>query len=179
VRRSPGEARGRGQLKGALWDAPSCSTQIAVGSRTGSLNIFYESLGLSIQRQPGAGAARSPSLKNGGVAKTGWRFTFKLKRGSVDDGKPFTAGDVSSTGSCGDPATGSPWFGVYKNVKQFEALDSHTVKCVFNPATRTGSPRYADSRHISTYKGQVAGGANNLNPVGRRRPVRRLQPGDL
>ena len=81
-------------------------------------------------------AQEVPSLKNGGVAKDGTSVTWKLKRGvQWHDGKPFTAQDVVFNWEyAADPATGSPWVGVYKNVKQVEALDPYTVKCRLHPA---------------------------------------------
>ncbi len=128
---------------------------------------------------------RYPALQNGGVAKDGTTVTWKLKRGvQWHDGKPFTAQDVVFNWEyAADPATGSPWFGVYKNVKQIEALDSHTVKCVFTQPT----PYWLTTgmlipRHIfEPYKGAKSREApNNLKPVGTG-PYRFVdfKPGDL
>jgi peptide/nickel transport system substrate-binding protein len=86
------------------------------------------------------------------------------------DGKPFTSQDVVFNWEfAADPATGSPWFGVYKNVKQMEAVDSHTVKCVFTQPT----PYWLTTgllipKHIfEPYKGAKSREApKNLKPVG-------------
>ena len=172
---TPAKRGGGGQLKVLSWDAPVLlNPQIAVGLKDWNVcNIFYESL---VAFDPSGNlvpvlAQEVPSLKNGGVAKDGMAVTFKLKRGvQWHDGKPFTAGDVIFNWEfAADPATGSPWFGVYKNVKQFEALDSHTVKCVFTQPT----PYWLTTgmlipRHIfEPYKGAKSREApNNLNPVG-------------
>ena len=163
----------------------SLNPQIAVGLKDwNACSIFYESL---VAFDPSGNlvpvlAQEVPSLKNGGVAKDGPSVTFKLKRGvQWHDGKPFTAGDVVFNWEfAADPATGSPWFGVYKNVKQFEPLDPHTVRCVFTQPTpywlTTGSsfPGTSSSRT----RGPSRGRRQQPQP-GRHRAVsvRRLQAG--
>ena len=94
-------------------------------------------------------------------------MTWKLKRGVAwHDGKPFTAQDVVFTWEyTADPATASPGVGVYKNVKQVEALDPSTVKFTFTQPTPywiiTG---FIIPRHIfEPYKGAKSREApNNL-----------------
>ena len=186
---SPSKRGGGGHLQTLSWDAPVLlNPQIAVGLKDwNACAIFYESL---VVFDPAGNmvpvlAQEVPSLKNGGVAKDGMSVTWKLKRGvQWHDGKPFTAQDVVFNWEyAADPATGSPWFGVYKNVKQMEALDSNTVKCVFTQPTpywlTTG---YIIPRHIfEPYKGAKSREApNNLKPVGTG-PYRFVdfKPGDL
>jgi peptide/nickel transport system substrate-binding protein len=109
----------------------------------------------------------------------------ELRRGvSWHDGKPFTAQDVVFTAEyTADPAAGSPFVGVFRNVKQVEALDSHTVKFSFRQPTPywivTGGiiPRHV----FEPYKGPRSREApNNLKPVGTG-PYRFVdfKPGDL
>jgi peptide/nickel transport system substrate-binding protein len=186
---SPSKRGGGGHLQTLSWDAPVLlNPQIAVGLKDwNACAIFYESL---VALDPAGNmlpvlAREVPSVQNGGVSKDGTVVTWKLKHGvSWHDGKPFTAQDVVFNWEyAADPATGSPWFGVYKNVKQMEALDSHTVKCVFTQPTpywlTTGQ---IIPRHIfEPYKGARSREApNNLKPVGTG-PYRfvEFKPGDL
>jgi len=171
----PAKRGGGGQLKALAWDAPVLlNPQIAVGLKDWNASaIFYEPL---VYFDPSGNlvpvlAREVPSLQNGGLSKDGTTVTWRLKRGvQWHDGKPFTAADVVFNYEfAADPATGSPWIGVYKNVKQFEAVDSHTVKCVFTQPTpywlTTG---FLIPRHIfEPYKGAKSREApNNLKPVG-------------
>jgi peptide/nickel transport system substrate-binding protein len=186
---SPSKRGGGGHLQTLSWDAPVLlNPQIAVGLKDwNACAIFYESL---VALDPAGNmlpvlAREVPSVQNGGVSKDGTVVTWRLKHGvSWHDGKPFTAQDVVFNWEyAADPATGSPWFGVYKNVKQMEALDSHTVKCVFTQPTpywlTTGQ---IIPRHIfEPYKGARSREApNNLKPVGTG-PYRfvEFKPGDL
>src|SRR5258705_7598319 len=134
---TPPKRGGGGQLKALSRDAPVLLTpKIAVALKDwNACSIFYESL---VAFDPAGNlvpvlAQEVPSLKNGGVAKDGMSVTWKLKRGvQWHDGKPFTAGDVVFNWEfAADPATGSPPFGGYKNVKQMGAGESHPAKSRF------------------------------------------------
>jgi peptide/nickel transport system substrate-binding protein len=186
---SPSKRGGGGHLQTLSWDAPVLlNPQIAVGLKDwNACAIFYESL---VALDPAGNmlpvlAREVPSVQNGGVSKDGTVVTWRLKHGvSWHDGKPFTAQDVVFNWEyAADPATGSPWFGVYKNVKQMEALDPYTVKCVFTQPT----PYWLTTgliipRHLfEPYKGAKSREApNNLKPVGTG-PYRFVdfKPGDL
>src|SRR5215813_1064960 len=181
--------RGGGQFRALWWDAPNMLNPIlAVGLKDWNAGaVFYEPL-VSFDPQGNMVpvlAREVPSLKNGGVAKEGTSVTWKLKPGVYwHDGKPFTARDVVFNWEyTADPATGSPAVGVYRNVKQVEAVDPLTVKFLFTQPTpywlMTGA---IIPRHIfEPYKGAKSREApNNLKPVGTG-PYRFVdfKPGDL
>jgi len=185
----PAKRGGGGQLKALWWDAPNMLNPIlAVGLKDwNACAVFYEPL---VSFDPQANmvpvlAREVPSVKNGGLATDGTSVTWKLKPGVYwHDGKPFTARDVVFNWEyTADPATGSPAVGVYRNVKQVEALDPLTVKFVFTQPTpywlMTGG---IIPRHIfEPYKGAKSREApSNLKPVGTG-PYRFLdfKPGDL
>src|SRR5215510_2191944 len=186
---APAKRGGGGLLKTLSWDAPNLlNPTLAVGLKDwNACAIFYEPLTYF----NGAGdlvpvlAQEVPSLQNGGVARDGMTVTWKLKHGaSWHDGKPFTAQDVVFNWEyTADPATAAPGIGVYKNVKQVEALDPYTVKLSFTQPTPfwnvTGQ---IIPRHIfEPYKGAKSREApNNLKPVGTG-PYRFVdfKPGDL
>jgi len=185
----PAKRGGGGQLKALWWDAPvSLNPILAVGLKDwNACSVFYEPL---VSFDPQANmvpvlAREVPSVKNGGLAKDGTSVTWKLKPGVYwHDGKPFTARDVVFNWEyTADPATGSPAGGVYRNVKQVEALDPLTVKFSFTQPTpywiMTGSiiPRHV----FEPYKGAKSREApSNLKPVGTG-PYRFVdfKPGDL
>ena len=186
---TPAKRGGGGPLKALWWDAPNMlNPLLAVGLKDwNACSLFYEPL---VWFDPQANmmpalAREVPSVKNGGVAKDGVSVTWKLKPGvSWHDGKPFTASDVVFNWEyTADPATGSPAVGVYRNVKQVEALDPLTVKFVFTQPTpywlMTGA---IIPRHIfEAYKGAKSRESpNNLRPVGSG-PYRFVdfKPGDL
>jgi len=180
---------GGGQLKTLAWDSPVLlNPQIAVGLKDWNASaIFYESL---VTFDPSANlvpvlAREVPSLQNGGVAKDGMSVTWWLKRGvQWHDGKPFTAQDVVFNWEyAADPATGAPTVGVFRNVKQVEAIDPYTVKVSFTQPTPYWLTLGAIlPRHIfEPYKGAKSREApNNLKPVGTG-PYRFVdfKPGDL
>jgi len=161
---------------------------LAIGLKDGNAaRVFYEplvSFGSGGQMVPVL-AQEVPSLQNGGVARDGMAVTWKLTRAvSWHDGKPFTAADVVFNWEyAADPATGSPSVGVYRNVKQVEALDSHTVRVAFTQPTPfwlvTG---LIIPKHIfEPYKGSRSRDApNNLKPI-ETGPYRFVdfKPGDL
>jgi peptide/nickel transport system substrate-binding protein len=186
---APAKRGGGGPLKALWWDAPNTlNPALAVGLKDWNAgSLFYEPL---VCFDPQANmvpilAREVPSLKNGGVAKDGTSVTWLLKRGvQWHDGKPFTAQDVVFNWEyAADPATGAPSVGVYRNVKQVEAIDPYTVKFVFTQPTpywlMTGA---IIPRHIfEPYKGAKSREApNNLKPIGTG-PYRFVdfKPGDL
>ena len=180
---------GGGQLKALSWDAPNLlNPQIALGLKDwNSSGLFYEPLS---NFDPEGNmvpvlAREIPSQANGGVSKDGTVVTWKLKRGVVwHDGRPFTASDVAFNWEyAADPATGSPWLGVFRNVKQVEALDPLTVKVTFTqPTPYWIVTNQIIPRHVfEAYKGAKAREApHNLKPVGTG-PFRFVdfKPGDL
>jgi len=186
---TPAKRGGGGPLKALWWDAPNIlNPLLAVGLKDwNASSLFYEPL---VWFDPQANmvpalAREVPSVKNGGVAKDGTSVTWKLKPGvSWHDGKPFTAGDVVFNWEyTADPATGSPAVGVWRNVKQVEALDPLTVKFVFTQPTPYWLMTSAIiPRHIfEPYKGAKSREApNNLKPIGTG-PYRFVdfKPGDL
>jgi len=186
---APAKRGGGGQLKALWWDAPNLlNPTLAVGLKDWNAgSLFYEPL---VHFDPRGEmvpvlAREVPSLTNGGVAKDGMSVTWWLKRGvQWHDGKPFTAQDVVFNWEyAADPATGAPTVGVFRNVKQVEAIDPYTVKVSFTQPTpywlTVGAIR---PRHIfEPYKGARSREApNNLKPVGTG-PYRFVdfKPGDL
>jgi len=180
---------GGGALRALWWDAPNMLNPIlAVGLKDwNACSVFYEPLvAFDPQGDMTPVLAREvPSFKNGGVAKDGTSVSWKLKPGVLwHDGKPFTAADVVFNWEyTADPATGSPAVGVYRNVKQVEALDPLTVKFSFTQPTpywlMTGGiiPKHV----FAQYKGARSREApNNNRPVGTG-PYRFVdfKPGDL
>jgi peptide/nickel transport system substrate-binding protein len=186
---TPTKRGGGGQLRTLWWDAPNLLNPVlALGLKDWTASsLFYEPL---VYFDPHGDmvpilAREVPSLKNGGVAKDGMSVTWQLKRGvQWHDGKPFTAEDVVFNWEyAADPATGAPTLGVFRNVKQLEALDPYTVKVSFTQPTPywlTVGPIIP--RHIfEPYKGARSREApNNLKPVGTG-PYRFVdfKPGDL
>ena len=186
---TPSKRGGGGHFKALWWNAPNLlNPLLAVGLKDRNASaVFYEKL---VAFNPAGDmvpvlAQEVPSVQNGGVAKDGTAVTWKLKRGvEWHDGKPFTASDVVFNWEyTADPATGSADLGVYRNVKQVEALDSHTVKIVFTqPTPYWLVTSYIIPRHIfEPYRGARSRSApNNLKPVGTG-PYRFVdfKPGDL
>jgi len=186
---TPSKRGGGGHFKALWWDAPMLlNPLLAVGLKDGNAaRLFYEplvSFDSDGQMVPVL-AQEVPSVQNGGVSKDGTVVTWRLKQGvQWHDGKPFTAQDVVFNWEyTADPATGSPNLGTYRNVKQIEALDSHTVKVVFTqPAPYWNVTTLIIPRHIfEPYRGARSREApNNLKPVGTG-PYRfvSFKPGDL
>jgi len=172
---TPSKRGGGGHFKALWWDAPNLlNPLLAVGLKDrNACAVFYEKLVAfnSAGDMVPVLAEEVPTVQNGGVAKDGTAVTWKLKRGvEWHDGKPFTAEDVVFNWEyTADPATGSADLGVYRNVKQVEVLDSHTVKIVFTqPTPYWLVTSYIIPRHIfEPYRGARSRSApNNLKPVG-------------
>ena len=132
-------------------------------------------------------AAELPSKANGGIAADGRSVTWKLKRGvQWHDGKPFTADDVVFNWQYAtDPAAAAFTIGLYQGVKSVDAVDTHTVRVVFespNPVWTTGADVMLVPKHLfDAYRGGKAREApNNLKPVGTG-PYKfaDFKPGDL
>ena len=182
---TPSKRGGGGHFKALWWNAPNLlNPLLAVGLKDRNASaVFYEKL---VAFNPAGDmvpvlAQEVPSVQNGGVAKDGTAVTWKLKRGvEWHDGKPFTASDVVFNWEyTADPATGSADLGVYRNVKQVEALDSHTVKIVFTqPTPYWLVTSYIIPRHIfEPYRGARSRSAPNNLQAGwdRAVPLRRFQ----
>jgi peptide/nickel transport system substrate-binding protein len=191
---TPTKRGGGGQLKVLWWQAATLlNPHFANGTKDqdGS-RIFYEPLG---SFDPDGNvipilAAEAPSLQNGGVAKDGMSVTWKLKRNvQWHDGKPFTADDVVFNWEyAADSATAAVTTNVYKDIKQIDKLDSHTVKIAFKNPTPfwaisfCGPTGQIIPKHLfEPFKGGKSREApTNLKPVGTG-PFRFVdfKPGDL
>jgi peptide/nickel transport system substrate-binding protein len=186
---TPSKRGGGGQLKALRWSAPTMlNPLLAVGlSDWNACGLFYEKL---VAFDPMGGlvpilAAEVPSVQNGGVSKDGTVVTWKLKRDvHWHDGRPFTAQDVVFNWEyIADPATASPSIGVYRNVKQIDAVDPFTARISYTRPTPYWV--FLDPiipKHIfEPYKGARSREApSNLKPVGTG-PYRLVEfrPGDL
>jgi peptide/nickel transport system substrate-binding protein len=138
---APTKRGGGGPVRTLWWQAPTLlnphfgtGTKDQDGSR-----IFYEPLAAY---DPDGNlipilAAEIPSLQNGGVARDGLSVTWKLKRNvQWHDGKPFSADDVIFNWEfVSDPAAAAVTSGNYKDIKQIDRPDSHTVKITFKSPT--------------------------------------------
>jgi peptide/nickel transport system substrate-binding protein len=191
---SPTKRGGGGQLKVLWWQAATLlNPHFANGTKDqdGS-RIFYEPLG---SFDPDGNivpilAAEVPSLQNGGVAKDGLSVTWKLRKNvQWHDGKPFTADDVVFNWEyASDPATAAVTVGAYKDIKQIDKVDSHTVKISFKNPTPfwaiafCGPTGQIIPKHLfESFKGDKSREApTNLKPVGTG-PYRFVdfKPGDL
>jgi peptide/nickel transport system substrate-binding protein len=191
---TPTKRGGGGPLKVLWWQAATLlNPHFGVGTKDldGS-RIFYEPLAAY---DPDGNlfpvlAAEVPSLQNGMVAKDGLSVTWKLKKGvQWHDGKPFTADDVVFNWEyVVDPATAATSAGPYRDIKQIDKLDSHTVKINFkNPTPFWSSPFCGPvgmiiPKHLfEGFKGAKSREApTNLKPVGTG-PYRFVdfKPGDM
>ena len=74
-------------------------------------------------------AVEIPSPENGGISPDGLTYTFKLREDlRWSDGKPLVAGDfVYAIKRLLDPETAAPYAYLYRNVKEVEAPDDHTL----------------------------------------------------
>jgi peptide/nickel transport system substrate-binding protein len=190
----PTKRGGGGQLRTLWWQAPTLlNPHFATGTKDedGS-RVFYEPLA---SFDPDGNlipilAAEVPTPQNGGVGKDGLSVTWKLKKNvQWHDGKPFTADDVVFNWEyLVDPATAAVKSGPYKDVKQVDKLDSHTIKATFaNPtpfwsAVFCGPNGMIIPKHLfESFKGSNAREApTNLKPVGTG-PYRfaDFKPGDI
>ncbi|HZI40877.1 MAG TPA: ABC transporter substrate-binding protein, partial [Gemmatimonadaceae bacterium] len=134
----PPRRGGGGSVKILSWDGPtSLNPALAVGVKDWNASaLFYEPL--AYFGNDGAVvpvlAREIPSPQNGGVSKDGTVITWRLKPNVLwHDGRPFTADDVVFNWEyVADPATAAPSVGNFRDVKQVEALDAHTVRVTYN-----------------------------------------------
>jgi peptide/nickel transport system substrate-binding protein len=138
---NPTRRGGGGPVKTLWWQAPTIlNPHLSVGTKDfDGARIFYEPL---CAYDPDGNlvpvlAAEIPSLQNGLVAKDGLSVTWRLKRNvQWHDGKPFTADDVVFNWEfVTDPAAGATTVGPYRDIKQIDKVDSHTVKLTFKSPT--------------------------------------------
>jgi peptide/nickel transport system substrate-binding protein len=191
---NPTKRGGGGELKVLWWQAATLlNPHFANGTKDqdGS-RIFYEPLA---SFDPDGNlvpilAAEVPTPQNGGVAKDGLSVTWKLKKNvQWHDGKPFTADDVVFNWEyAADPATAAVTVGAYKDIKQIDKVDSHTVKISFKNPTPfwaisfCGPTGQIIPKHLfDPFRGAKSREApTNLKPVGTG-PYRFVdfKPGDL
>src|SRR5262252_3234350 len=149
---TPTRRGGGGQLKVLWWQAPTLlNPHFAVGTKDqdGS-RIFYEPLAAF---DPEGNlfpvlAADIPTVENGGVAKDGKSVVWRLKRDVAwHDGKPFTADDlVFNWEYAADPATAAVTMASYRDIDRVEAIDSYTVRVLFQKPTPFWSDAFCGNR---------------------------------
>src|SRR5690242_10688856 len=185
----PPRRGGGGSVKILSWDGPtSLNPALAVGVKDWNASaLFYEPL--AYFGNDGAVvpvlAREIPSPQNGGVSKDGTVITWRLKPNVLwHDGRPFTADDVVFNWEyVADPATAAPSVGSFRDVKQVEALDAHTVKVTYNQPkpfwVLTGFilPKHLFAPYIGSKSREAP---NNNKPIGTG-PYRFVdfRPGDL
>ena len=138
------KAGGGGVLKLLFWQAPTLlNPHFAVGTKDQEASrLFYEPL---------AGwdkdgnlvpilAAEIPSKENDGLKEDGLSVVWKLKKGvKWHDGVPFTADDVIFNWEYSkNPETAAVSIGSYKDIKEIEKIDDHTVRMSFAQPPRSG-----------------------------------------
>jgi peptide/nickel transport system substrate-binding protein len=171
---------GGGPLKLLLWQAPTLlNPHFAVGTKDQeACRLFYEPLA-GWDRDGNLVpilAAEIPSKENDGLAEDGLSVVWRLKKGvKWHDGVPFTADDVIFNWEYAkNPETAAVSIGSYKDIKQVEKVDDHTVRLTFAQPT----PFWADA-FVASYGPMIpkhlfadyAGGKSreapaNLKPVG-------------
>jgi peptide/nickel transport system substrate-binding protein len=137
----PTKRGGGGALKLLWWQAPTIlNAHLASGQKdTDASRPVYEPLAtidLDGKFVPIL-ATEIPSKENGGLTADGTGVTWKLKSGvKWSDGTPFTAKDVVFTWQyVTDKDTAATTIGVYKSIKNVEAVDDTTVKITFSAPT--------------------------------------------
>ena len=137
----PTKRGGGGALKLLWWQAPTIlNAHLASGQKdTDASRPVYEPLAtIDIDGKfVPILAAEIPSKENGGLTADGTGVTWKLKSGvKWSDGTPFTAKDVVFTWQyVSDTDTAATTIGVYKSIKNAEAVDDTTVKITFSAPT--------------------------------------------
>jgi peptide/nickel transport system substrate-binding protein len=187
----PTKRGGGGTVRLLYWQGPTLlNPHFATGTKDEEgCRLFYESLATwSAEGQliPQL-AAELPSRANGGLAADGKSVVWKLKRGVTwHDGQPFTADDVVFNHQYAtDSATAAVTAGTFGGVN-FEKVDSHTVRVVFDKPTPFWPGIYAQAmlvpKHLfAPYIGAKSREAPaNLKPVGTG-PYKfaEFKPGDL
>jgi peptide/nickel transport system substrate-binding protein len=191
---TPTKRGGGGRLRLLWWQAPTiANVHLSTGTKDNDAS--------RVVHEPLAGFNRDgelipvlaeaiPSLDNEGLAHDGTAVTWRLRKGVVwHDGKPFTADDVIFTWEyAADPATGAVTIGSYRNIKQIDKLDPHTVKVVFADPTPFWYDAFCGIRGqilpkhlVAEYQGQNSRNSPyNLKPVGTG-PYKMVEfkPGDV
>src|ERR1700756_1296582 len=132
---------GGGAVKLLFWQAPTLlNPHFAVGTKDQeSCRLFYEPLAGWDQEGNLVPilAAEIPSKENDGLTEDGLSVVWKLKQGvKWHDGKLFTADDVVFNWEYAkNPETAAVSIGSYKDVKQVEKIDDHTVRMTFAQPT--------------------------------------------
>jgi peptide/nickel transport system substrate-binding protein len=176
----PPKAGGGGVLKLLFWQAPTLlNPHFATGTKDQeACRLFYEPL---------AGwdkdgnlvpilAAEIPSKDNDGLKEDGLSMVWKLKQGvKWHDGVPFTADDVIFNWQYStNPDTAAVSIGSYKDIKEIEKIDDHTVRMTFKQPTPFWANAFVASYGLILPKHLFAdyiGGKSreapaNLKPVG-------------
>lgn len=191
---TPTKRGGGGKLRLLWWQAPTIlNVHLASGTKDyDASRVVYEPLAAFDAEANFVPilAAEIPTQANGGLSADGTSVTWRLKKGvGWHDGKPFTADDVVFTWEyAADPATGAVTHGTYKNIKQVEKIDAHTVKVVFPEPTPYWYDAFFGGRgqilpkHLfEPYKGQNSRNAPyNHKPVGTGPyKIVEFKPGDV
>jgi peptide/nickel transport system substrate-binding protein len=169
-----------GALKLLFWQAPTLlNPHFAVGTKDQeACRLFYEPL--AGWDQDGnlvpILAAEIPSKENDGLAEDGLSVVWKLKKGvKWHDGTPFTAEDVIFNWQYSkNPETAAVSIGSYKDIKEIEKIDDHTVRMTFAQPTPFWANAFVASYGLIIPKhlfADYAGGKsreapNNSKPVG-------------
>jgi peptide/nickel transport system substrate-binding protein len=176
----PPKAGGGGVLKLLFWQAPTLlNPHFATGTKDQeACRLFYEPLA---GWDPDGNlvpilAAEIPSKDNDGLKEDGLSMVWKLKKGvKWHDGVPFTADDVVFNWQYStNPDTAAVSVGAYKDIKEIEKIDDHTVRMTFKQPTPFWANAFVGSYGMIIPKhlfADYAGGKSreapaNLKPVG-------------
>src|SRR5215471_6740357 len=137
----PPKAGGGGPLKLLLWQAPTLlNPHFATGTKDQEASrLFYEPLA-GWDRDGNLVpilAEEIPSKDNDGLKEDGLSVVWKLKKNvKWHDGTPFTADDVIFNWQYStNPDTAAVSIGSYKDIKEIEKIDDHTVRMTFKQPT--------------------------------------------
>ncbi|HTO64888.1 MAG TPA: peptide ABC transporter substrate-binding protein [Bradyrhizobium sp.] len=176
----PPKAGGGGVLKLLFWQAPTLlNPHFATGTKDQeACRLFYEPLA---GWDPDGNlvpilAEEIPSKDNDGLKEDGLSMVWKLKKGvKWHDGTPFTADDVIFNWQYStNPDTAAVSIGAYKDIKEIEKVDDHTVRMTFKQPTPFWANAFVGSygmvipKHLfADYIGGKSRDAPaNLKPVG-------------
>jgi peptide/nickel transport system substrate-binding protein len=176
----PPKAGGGGVLKLLFWQAPTLlNPHFATGTKDQeACRLFYEPLA---GWDPDGNlvpilAEDIPSKDNDGLKEDGLSLVWKLKKNvKWHDGVPFTADDVIFNWQYSiNPDTAAVSIGAYKDIKEIEKVDDHTVRMTFKQPTPFWANAFVGSYGMIIPKHLFAdyiGGKSreapaNLKPVG-------------
>jgi peptide/nickel transport system substrate-binding protein len=176
----PPKAGGGGVLKLLFWQAPTLlNPHFATGTKDQeACRLFYEPLA---GWDPDGNlvpilAEEIPSKDNDGLKEDGLSVVWKLKKTAKwHDGVPFTADDVIFNWQYStNTETAAVSIGSYKDIKQIEKIDDHTVRLEFSQPTPFWANAFVGSYGMILPKHLFAdyiGGKSreapaNLKPVG-------------